>query len=195
MPENLIKQEKTKQKLSNALIDLCNEKGYYNTTIDDICKRAETYRSTFYRYYDNKDTLLREIEQKYIITTKTLAKTLYNFYLSPDKENNELYKQELILCMEYHQRNKQFFKFLLSPIGDPSFAKNMRKQLKEGIEKSLKKHGVYLGKNQKYIITFLTNGYIMTVYEWLKNDDRSAEEIASLLLTILTSVPYLNFKQ
>ena len=61
---NIKKSERTKNRLKEILIDLCAKKGYQTVTIGDICEKAETYRSTFYRYYDTKDDMLREIEHE-----------------------------------------------------------------------------------------------------------------------------------
>ena len=60
-------------RLKEILIDLCAKKGYQTVTIGDICEKAETYRSTFYRYYDTKDDMLREIEHEYIDATRDLT--------------------------------------------------------------------------------------------------------------------------
>ena len=74
MGENLEKQNRTKQKLKKALIDLCNQKGYYNTTIKDICDTAGTYRSTFYRKMHESLTQICED------TALFLLKMIHNFF-------------------------------------------------------------------------------------------------------------------
>jgi AcrR family transcriptional regulator len=52
--------QKTKQVLSESLIDLILEKGYEHVTIQDVIDKANVGRSTFYSHYENKDQLLME---------------------------------------------------------------------------------------------------------------------------------------
>ncbi|HTP11730.1 MAG TPA: TetR/AcrR family transcriptional regulator [Anaerolineae bacterium] len=50
--------QRTRQTLSDALIDLIQEKRYEAITVQDICDRANVGRSTFYAHYQDKDDLL-----------------------------------------------------------------------------------------------------------------------------------------
>jgi AcrR family transcriptional regulator len=50
--------QKTKKLLTEALIELILEKGYEQTTVQDILDRANVGRATFYTHYENKDLLL-----------------------------------------------------------------------------------------------------------------------------------------
>lgn len=52
------KGEITKRKMIRAAWDLFYEKGYDNTTIDDILLKSKTSKSSFYYYFDGKDSLL-----------------------------------------------------------------------------------------------------------------------------------------
>lgn len=74
---NQEKRDRTRATLKNALIELCDEKSYYDITIWDICNKAHAYRSTYYRYFDTKDDVLREIEHEYLETTRSLNDTTF----------------------------------------------------------------------------------------------------------------------
>lgn len=50
---------RTRAMLHDALIALVMEKGYESITVEDICKRANVGRSTFYGHYTGKDDLMR----------------------------------------------------------------------------------------------------------------------------------------
>ncbi len=49
---------RTKQRLDDALESLIIEKGYDQTTVQDVIDRADVGRSTFYAHYETKDDLL-----------------------------------------------------------------------------------------------------------------------------------------
>jgi AcrR family transcriptional regulator len=53
------KKNETRQALREAAHRLFAEKGFAQTTIDDITEAADVSRRTFFRYYDSKDDLLR----------------------------------------------------------------------------------------------------------------------------------------
>lgn len=50
---------RARAKLHEALCALIAEKGYESITVEDICGRADTSRSTFYAHYAGKDDLMR----------------------------------------------------------------------------------------------------------------------------------------
>jgi AcrR family transcriptional regulator len=53
------KKNETRQALRDAAHRLFAEKGFSQTTIDDIAEAADVSRRTFFRYYASKDDLLR----------------------------------------------------------------------------------------------------------------------------------------
>ena len=53
------KKNETRQALRDAAHRLFAEKGFSQTTVDDIAEAADVSRRTFFRYYDSKDDLLR----------------------------------------------------------------------------------------------------------------------------------------
>src|SRR5262249_61158973 len=53
------KKDETRRALREAAHRLFAEKGFTQTTIDDITEVADVSRRTFFRYYDSKEDLLR----------------------------------------------------------------------------------------------------------------------------------------
>ena len=53
--------KRTQQLLAKALIALTLEKGYEAVTIRDITERADVGYATFFRHYQSKDALLRDV--------------------------------------------------------------------------------------------------------------------------------------
>ena len=78
----VIKEEVTvasKQNVKRRIVDaawkLFYEKGYDDTTVDDIIKLSDTSKGSFYYYFGSKDSLL-----------DTLSTILDEYYLELEKE-------------------------------------------------------------------------------------------------------------
>ncbi|MBD0707063.1 MULTISPECIES: TetR family transcriptional regulator [unclassified Streptomyces] len=52
------KKARTRQTIRTAGLDLYEEQGFEETTVDQICRRADVAHRTFFRYYASKESLL-----------------------------------------------------------------------------------------------------------------------------------------
>ncbi|HWQ79160.1 MAG TPA: TetR/AcrR family transcriptional regulator [Anaerovoracaceae bacterium] len=59
-----LQAQKTKRKIYNAAVDLFNKHGFYNTTIEDISKKAGVSVGAFYHYYLSKSDIYHELFKK-----------------------------------------------------------------------------------------------------------------------------------
>jgi AcrR family transcriptional regulator len=55
--------QRTKEALENAFVELTHEKNYDAITINEIIERANTGRSTFYRYFQSKADILLSLHE------------------------------------------------------------------------------------------------------------------------------------
>lgn len=182
---NQEKRDRTRATLKNALIELCDEKSYYDITIWDICNKANAYRSTFYRYFDTKDEVLREIEHEYLETTRSLTSAIHSFHPDASAEQMAAYLDELTADMEYHMKNEKLCRFLLSPAGDIYFYQKMKESIAATARRNIETVGYRKQENLEYRINFFAAGFIDTVHTWLEHKDRSPREIAKFLLEML----------
>ncbi len=185
MAENPEKRRRTRKALADALVALCEEKNYYDISVQELCDRAGFYRSTFYRYYETKDQLLRESEHAYLENTRRLTRSLYDFRPDAPKEQADVFLKELTADMEYHRENARLCRFLLSPAGDLYFRQKMIESLVETVQTNLQKVGKFDDRDVHYYVNFFVSGYIATVYEWLLREDRTPEQIAGFLLDMM----------
>lgn len=186
MAENLEKRRRTRKKLADALVELCEEKSYYDITVWDICNRAQMYRSTFYRYYETKDELLREIEHEYVAQTRNLTQSLGDFHADASEEKMRLFLEELTADMAYHRANAKLCRFLLSPAGDIYFHQKMVESLGNTVRKQIQKSGKPRSARQAhYLVTYFASGFVSTIHEWLIRDDCPPSEIAAFLLDMI----------
>jgi len=58
-PLRIRKRNRIRRDLQRAAITLVEGKGYQATSVDDICDEAEVSRSTFFRYFGNKEAVFQ----------------------------------------------------------------------------------------------------------------------------------------
>ena len=57
--ENLdLRQRKTRRQLTQALVELMEERPFQELSVTDICRRAMVHRTTFYAHFTDKQELL-----------------------------------------------------------------------------------------------------------------------------------------
>lgn len=78
---------------------LFSEKGYVQTTIDDISKASKYSRRTIYAYYENKEDILHHIMEKGLLALKTDIENAVN----RQEDFMEGYK-EICMAMRNYQR-------------------------------------------------------------------------------------------
>ena len=178
------KRERTRKAIQNALIEECGEKPYLSITIGDICSRANINRSTFYRYYDTKDELLREIEDEYIKDLQTMCPTVFSIPLDSSQETITRYQSELEKVFAYHLANKKLSSFLLSPSGDPYFAHRIVRMLQDTLISDLKKKNLPVNTRQLYAINYFLHGYFATIIKWVREQNMTVEEVVSFVLSM-----------
>ena len=123
----------TRGKIIEAAWKLFYERGYDETTVDEIIEASATSKGSFYHYFDGKDALLSELsylfDEKYNALAKTLDPAQNSFealmYLNRELftmiDNSismellaRLYSSQLVTHGERHlqDRNRTYFKLL-----------------------------------------------------------------------------------
>ena len=84
----------TKAKITKVAWQLFHEKGYSETTIDDIIAASGTSKGSFYHYYSSKDELLSSLSEVFDAKYEEVMQTLV-------KDMNS-YEKLLYLCYTVH---------------------------------------------------------------------------------------------
>jgi AcrR family transcriptional regulator len=66
---------RTRGRLQQALIELIPERGFAAITVDDVCKRADVGRSTFYTHYADKEALRSATIDEHVHRVREVRKT------------------------------------------------------------------------------------------------------------------------
>lgn len=94
--------QRTKKALETAFVELIREKGYNEITIGDIADRANTGRSTFYRYFQTKADVLVSLHEA-IFSHFSLGLSSASDWLA-----NEPPSQLVTFLQQYQQYNNSF---------------------------------------------------------------------------------------
>ena len=84
----------TKAKITKVAWQLFHEKGYSETTIDDIIAVSGTSKGSFYHYYSSKDELLSSLSEVFDAKYEEVMQTL--------DQNMNSYEKLLYLCYTVH---------------------------------------------------------------------------------------------
>jgi len=57
------KKEETRHRIFHAAIDLFRERGFENTTVDEITEKADVAKGTFFNYFPRKDAVLAYLSE------------------------------------------------------------------------------------------------------------------------------------
>ena len=91
----------TRKVFRESLTELMLEKGLQKISVNEICKRADMNRSTFYAHYEDQYDLLREIEDDFLNQLKktVLESDLQNFSQKFEGYLGYLYRNGKLFCL------------------------------------------------------------------------------------------------
>ena len=147
---------KIKKRIVENYIQLCCDKGIANVQLNDLCEACEIYRSTFYRYFDNLDSLLLYIEDDFM---KKSAQIKSDAMRHPKEEyETRLYKDLLALFSEY----RDFLLALFSPSGSARFTYRYKRFLRENLIDQLGLTNAALPLHIDLSLEYVVNGMVGT---------------------------------
>lgn len=152
---------RTKNKLTNAVLEIISTKEIKNITVLELCKKANINRTTFYKYYKDIDDFINKIEISLIAELKENIKDIKRNYLI--SYINKIIctikeKQEIYIKLISDNGDKQFLKKILFLVHDQSieeWQRILKKATKEDLEN---------------IYKFIVDGSIGIIENWTKNN-------------------------
>ena len=182
------KKIETKNKIFEVSGRLFKEKGFENTTIDEITKEAEIGKGTFFNYFPTKEALLLYFAEKkdeltYSLIESETAKSIH----TKDKIKNLL-----VFLAESYETDKELTKLLifeyikyirstgLKSGEDQSRRNRLSRILHDFLGNGVKKGEVREGIDVKTAAETLTAVYFQSVMVWLwsESDYSISEDIS-----------------
>jgi AcrR family transcriptional regulator len=119
---------RTHHALARALIELTLEKGYDSITIRDITERADIGYATFFRHYEDKKALLRDVLQ-------VVLSDLMEMLASLNSDNDPA--RMGMLLFQYVQEHSELVRVLLNSYNSSSIGEQI---IQAGTQSILSKH-------------------------------------------------------
>ncbi|AEF83577.1 transcriptional regulator [Treponema primitia ZAS-2] len=169
----------TKKVLTEALVNLMQERSIADISIKELCALADINRSTFYAHYKNQYSILQELEDAAI---KTFEQIVGKYVLqSPKTALLQTIKESLDLTAD----NVNWVRVLLSEQGDIHFQRKLFSLILKNEMMSFKNDEQLDDITKEYYLTFGLNGSVALVQYWIKNGmNIPKENLAHMLLKL-----------
>lgn len=169
-------KRKSRQKILKASRRLFKEKGYENTMIEDVAKRAEISKATLYNYFPNKDSLL-------VGTMDDVTEEFGKFVEEMDARlsiDEKIRKAMIFLILDsipFISVSRRIL-FLNAYSDSPMYGKaNDVKEMLEELVVQAKSENVFSKEiPTKAIVDQLLGVYLISQFEWMDIEDIEHEE-------------------
>lgn len=161
----------TRRVFRESLTELMLEKGMQKISVNEICKRADMNRSTFYAHYEDQFDLLREIEDEFLVA---LRKTV-------TESNLQNFTQRFENYLEYLYQNGSLFTLLMCEA--PDFRDKIINEA-FSLYTARKESGVIASEDPRFAqkLYFVSGGSLLMLEKWIKeNSEISTSEMADML--------------
>ena len=161
--DNSEKNKHVTREITNAMLELLEEKDINEISISEITSKAQVGRVSFYRNYKNKE----EILERYVFS---IVKKWKNENETENTLPNDLLKKLFEHIIEY----KQFYTML--------YQKNLFHIFRDVLKDTITSKKESLSNIEAYATAFISYGIYGWIEEWLaRGMKESAEEIYTLL--------------
>lgn len=174
MKKNPEQTEQTKANLKDAYWKLFRSN--QRPTVDAISKLAGYNRCTFYRYYENADAILKEIESE-------ICLQIYHIALAASEKNDpSIFLREMTAL---YDTKGDYICMLLGENGDPAFLVMVREKMAPLLLKFFRLEQ-YPYRN--FVVTFLSSALSQTFSEWYTAGKApEVEELTAFLYRLIYS--------
>lgn len=179
---------RTDKMIKAAFYELMDTIGFEKITVQNLTKKANINRTTFYLHYMDKYDLLGKIEDeileglKQLITNLPVNEVLQNGFL------NEKPFMALHSVYSYIEENHTFFTLIMGKNGDPSFVNKLGETLKLAVfnDEMVKR----LKVPENYAKAMMITVHTSFINEWLRNGMvETPLEMTSMIVQIIKGIP------
>ena len=185
---------RTKHALRQALIELMEERGLENFTVNDLCERADINRGTFYNHFHDKEELLAALEDEVFRELERFQEKLGDMSVSQILKANVLKRPVPVLVelFDYLKGQADFLHAVLDAGGDASFSPRLRDSVCTNLVQCML-HERYRGSTDPFVgyyVAFFASAYVGVISRWIETGMReSSEEMSTIAVRLLFIKP------
>ena len=180
-----LRQQRTRDLIVEALIELTIQKGFAAVTVQDIVKRARINRTTFYRHYRDKFDLLDQYAQAVYQLSDSPPDSG-----SPAGEDATLEKMipGMARVLEHVRLHANFFRVMLGKNGDPAFAAKIRQYIQNRIRRALPEALLSDANSADLYLNYVSSGSLGVLTWWLEHETPySPEHMVAVLYQFISA--------
>lgn len=117
----------TQRHIRNTFLELYTEKGIDGVTVNELCRRAGIVKSTFYTYFEDKYSILDEIEGELLDYLADVNSDLEKLELTPVLTGSPL--PQASKTVDFILEHLDEYRAIMGPKGDPSFENRWRRNI------------------------------------------------------------------
>lgn len=180
------KKIESKEIILKAARRYFQEKGFDNTSIEDISEEADISKSTFFNYFESKESLLYEIAEGEIKKIE--------IFITEKLNNNLSAKEKIYMVMELMVEDTAPFLTItkrvmeaISLISDEKTSPIMKIEniLTNLIEEGQKNGEIKTNYSAADIAAVIAGSYYMAFFKWIFNDEKFSSDDKAQFVSLL----------
>ncbi|MCJ1655686.1 TetR-like C-terminal domain-containing protein [Staphylococcus sp. NRL 16/872] len=181
---------KTKSAIKKAFIQLLKEKDLDKITVQDISNQADINRGTFYLHYEDKYTLLSDMEDEYISEIWSLSQFNHFNASSPENIADEFINNTLTKILQHIADNIDFYHTILQLNRKSKLEDKIYFLIKENMQKYISVNHEIDGIPEMYFHSYVAGATISTIKYWVQDDNRiTVDELTQHIFKIVYNGP------
>lgn len=169
----------TIKKIRSAFISIYGEKGLDGITIKELCAKSGIVKSTFYTYYDDKYSILDDIQNELLGSLDRIIRDLGDIDISIVDQGIPLEKAYKVV--EYISEHHTEFKAILGPHGNPQFEIKWKNDIEKSFAPKFKKEKGDSKNTEIACVIFSSTLIGLYKYFLFKNPAMTREELSIIL--------------
>ncbi|MDQ0298763.1 AcrR family transcriptional regulator [Salibacterium salarium] len=183
-------EKSTKQRITEAALQLFEEYGFHAVTVDTIVRNSGTSKGGFYHNFKSKDELLYTIHESFITYIIDKAYEAHTSYSTPAEQLYETVHSFVRMFEVYQAHVTVFYQesLYLSPVYFDSIKKkrDRYKDMMFSVVKEGKRRGEFREELPVPVMSMAIFGMINWTYKWYKTDgEYEVREIADIYADLI----------
>ena len=185
---------RSKRALRSALIELIEERGLDDVSVNDLCARADLNRGTFYNHFHDKDDLVTTLEDEVISDLERIQEQMKDLTVM-DLVRYRMRKQPLpflVNLFDYLREQGDFLHAITGPGGDIRFAPRLRDSVCANLIQTIL-HERYRANPTpfvQYYVAFYATAYLGVIEHWIETGmQESSEDMALIAMRLFFIKP------